>query len=63
MLFDGLAQLIFQLQALKRAGLQAVGVKLKIVPAQVLGMLHGHVRLVNQHRDLPGVVRQQADTH
>ncbi|MNR34967.1 hypothetical protein D3C85_1527820 [compost metagenome] len=61
--FDGLAQLIFQLQAFQRAGLQAVGVELEIVAAQVLGMLHGHVRLTDQRGNFPGVVRQQTDAH
>ena len=37
LLFDGFAQLIFQLQALQRAGLQAVGVELEIVATQMLG--------------------------
>ncbi|MOA47885.1 hypothetical protein D3C78_1705630 [compost metagenome] len=55
--------MVFQLQALKGAGLQAVGVELEVVPAQMLGMLHGHVRLADQCGDFPGVVRQHADAH
>ncbi|MNF85047.1 hypothetical protein D3C84_674320 [compost metagenome] len=61
--FDGFTQLVFQLQALKRAGLQTVGVELEIVAAQVFGMLHGHVRLTHQRGDFPCVVRQHADAH
>ncbi|MNP76055.1 hypothetical protein D3C76_1732220 [compost metagenome] len=29
----------------------------------MLGVLHGHVRLIDQCGDFPGVVRQQADAH
>ena len=62
-LFDGLAQLVLQLQALQGAGLQALGVELEVVPAQVLGVLHGDVRLAEQHWYFPRIVRQQADAH
>ena len=62
-LVERLAQLIFQLQTLQRAGLQVLGIELKIIAAQMFGMLHGHVRLTDQRRDLSGRVWQQADAH
>ncbi|MNC39786.1 hypothetical protein D3C75_884610 [compost metagenome] len=61
--FDRFTQMIFQLQALQGAGLQAIGVELEIVTAQMLGVLHGHVRLTDQCGYFPGVIRQQADAH
>jgi len=61
--FNGSAQVVFQLQTFECAGLQTVGEELEIVAAQMFGMLHGHVRLADQRRDLTRVVRQQADAH
>ncbi|MCY1177489.1 hypothetical protein D9M73_177990 [compost metagenome] len=55
-LIDGLAQMGFQLQALERARLQALGIELEVAPTQVLGMLHGHVRLADQGIDIACVV-------
>ena len=62
-LVDGFAQVVFQLQTLQGAGLQAVGEELEIIPAQMLGVLHRHIRLADQCRNLPCVIRQQADAH
>ncbi|MNQ56810.1 hypothetical protein D3C85_709450 [compost metagenome] len=58
---DRLAQLGLQLQALQCASLEVVGEELEAIAAQVLGVLHGHVRLADQRGDVAGVVRQQAD--
>ncbi|MNM93221.1 hypothetical protein D3C81_1055880 [compost metagenome] len=63
LLLDGFTQLVFQIQTLHRAGLQAVGIELEIVTAQMFGMLHGHVRLIDQCRNFPGVVWKQTDAH
>ncbi|MNH05023.1 hypothetical protein D3C79_643350 [compost metagenome] len=62
-LLDGLAQVVLQLQALKGAGTQVLGVELKAVAAQMLGMLLGHVGLADQRAQVKGGIGQQADAY
>ncbi|MNH03796.1 hypothetical protein D3C79_630690 [compost metagenome] len=55
--------MVFQLQALQGTGLQALGIELETVAAQVLGVLHGGVGLADQYRDIPRGIGQQADAY
>ena len=60
---NGFAQLVFQLQPFKGAAMQAVTVELKPAAAQVLGLLHGLVGMMDQAGNIARAVGQHADAH